>query len=140
MIYLLDSNVLSELRRPKLTAQCVSAWFSRTDADDMATSAIVILELEYGAARAAYRRLPHAQLLRDWIDQQVLPAFADRILPVDHRVAARCAGLHVPRARPYSDALIAATALVHHLTLVTRNFGHFDGTGVTLFNPWDLPD
>ncbi len=70
------------------------------------------------------------------MEDRVLPAFADRILPVDTAVALRCASLHVPNARPYRDSLIAATALVHGMTAVTRNVSDFEPTGVALLNPW----
>jgi predicted nucleic acid-binding protein len=136
MIYLLDTNVLSELRRPKQMSRNVRNWFTGIDLDDVGTSAIVIMELEYGAARAAYKKQPHAPLLRDWIDNYVLPKFDGRILPVDTFVATHCAHLHVPKTRPPSDALIAATALTHGLTVVTRNVRHFAGMGVKLLNPW----
>ncbi len=75
-------------------------------------------------------------VLRSWLDKHVLPAFADRILPVDAAVARRCARLHVPDPRAERDALIAATALVRDLTVVTRNVGDFEATGVRLLNPW----
>ena len=75
-------------------------------------------------------------ILRSWLDKHVLPAFADRILPVDTGVAQRCARLHVPAPRAERDALIAATALVHGLTVVTRNIADFEATGVGLLNPW----
>jgi predicted nucleic acid-binding protein len=136
MIYLLDSNVLSELRRPKQMSRNVRDWFAGIDVNDAGTSAIVIMELEYGAARAAYRKQPHAPMLRDWIDNYVLPRLEGRILPVDTAVAARCAQLQVPKTRPYGDALIAATALVNNLTVVTRNVRHFEGMDVKLLNPW----
>ena len=84
------------------------------------------------------RRAPsQAVLLRTWLDGQVLPAFADRILAVDTAVARRCAELHVPDRRSERDALIAATALVHGLRVVTRNTEDFKATGVELFNPWE---
>ena len=74
--------------------------------------------------------------LRQWLDQAVLPAFAGRILAVDGAVAQRSAALHVPNPRPFRDGLIAATALVHSLVLVTRNLANFESTGVALLKPW----
>ena len=71
------------------------------------------------------------------LDQHVLPAFAGRVLPVDTRVAQRCAALHVPDPRSERDALIAATAMVHDMTVVSRNVSDFQATGVALLNPWD---
>jgi len=75
-------------------------------------------------------------LLRTWLEEHVLSSFADRILPVDTVVARRSAALHVPNPRPYRDSLIAATALVYGMTLITRNVADFEPMGVTLLNPW----
>jgi hypothetical protein len=74
--------------------------------------------------------------LRKWLNDHALPAFAGRILDVDTVVAQRSAGLHVPDPRPFRDGLIAATALVHGMTVVTRNVDDFQPTGVTILNPW----
>jgi len=76
--------------------------------------------------------------LRVWLDSQVLPAFEGRILPIDRNVAIRCASLHVPNPRSFRDSLIAATALVHGMTVVTRNVADFEPTGVAVLNPWAL--
>lgn len=76
-------------------------------------------------------------VLRAWIDGRVLPAFEGRILAVDMAVAQRCARLHVPDPRAERDALIAATALVHGLTVATRNVADFQPMGVDLLNPWE---
>ena len=76
-------------------------------------------------------------ILRAWLDKHVVPAFHDRILPIDVAVAQRCARLHVPDPRAERDALIAATALVHGMTVVTRNISDFQPTGVPLLNPWN---
>jgi predicted nucleic acid-binding protein len=76
-------------------------------------------------------------VLRQWLTGSVIPAFRDRILPVDTSVALRSAALHVPDPKPFRDGLIAATALVHGMTVVTRNVGDFQGTGVKLLNPWE---
>jgi predicted nucleic acid-binding protein len=99
-------------------------------------SVFSILELELGTLRIE-RRDPHQRLfLRRWLDQRVIPAFADRLLPIDLDIARRAAALHVPDPRPERDALIAATALEHRMTLVTRNTGDFATTGVPFLNPW----
>jgi predicted nucleic acid-binding protein len=76
-------------------------------------------------------------MFRAWMDNHVLPEFAARVLPVDTAVAQRCARLHVPDRRAERDALIAATALVHGMTIVTRNIADFEPTGVPVLNPWD---
>ncbi len=84
------------------------------------------------------RRDPaQGKVLRTWLKRHVMPAFDARILPIDAAVALRCASLHVPDQANESDALIAATALVHGLTVVTRNIGDFQSSGVALINPWD---
>jgi predicted nucleic acid-binding protein len=136
MNLLLDTNVLSEIRRPARAHPNVRRWFSESVGDEHFISALTIYELEWGAQNALRKGLPHAPLLRAWLDEQVLPGFAQRILPVDAPVARRCANLEVGRTLPLADALIAATALVHDLIIVTRNVQHFSPMGVSLFNPW----
>ena len=100
-------------------------------------SAISILEIELGALQIARRDAAQGAVLRAWIDGQILPRFEGRILAIDTAVAQRCAHLHVPDPRAERDALIAATALVHGLTVVTRNVADFELIGVALLNPWD---
>ena len=84
-------------------------------------------------------RHSHGAILRAWMEGHVLPAFADRILAIDTIVARRCAQLHVPDPKSERDAFIAATALVHGLTVVTRNVADFAATGVVTLNPWNSP-
>ncbi len=136
MSYLLDTNVISELRRPNQIAPNVRRWLETFDIQTASVSAITIFELEYGAARAELRRLPHAPLLREWIDNQVLPLFAGRILSIDTEIAQRYAWLQAPNPRPYADVMIAATALVHDLAVITRDTDDFAPHGVTMINPW----
>ena len=100
-------------------------------------SSITILELETGALLLGRRDGGQGRLIREWIEDRVLMAFAERILAVDTAVARRCAHLHVPAPRPYRDSLIAATALVHHLIVVTRNRADFEAMAVTVLNPWE---
>jgi hypothetical protein len=102
-------------------------------------SVVAIQEIEVGVLLAERRDRSQGRLLREWLDVHVLRAFADRILPVDTPVARRSAHLHVHRTRPVRDALIAATALVHGLTVVTRDVRNFTHTGVQILNPWDGP-
>lgn len=137
MTFLLDTDILSQMRRPRLASQRFRDWLAAADADSFFISSITLMELEIGAAQAKARALPHAPLLREWIDDQVRPRFGARVLPVDDAVAIRCAPLHVPKQGPFADFLIAATALVHDFTMVTRNTSHFAPTGVRLLNPWD---
>ncbi len=140
MRYLLDTNVLSELRKYSLNRADpqVSHWVRSVNTLDLYTSVIAIQELEIGMLRSERNDPPKGAMLRHWIYSNVLPAFADRILPVDLSVAMRCAKLHVPHNRSSSDALIAATGLVHSMTVVTRNTADFEGTGAVLLNPWQF--
>ncbi|MGY4304620.1 putative nucleic acid-binding protein [Bradyrhizobium sp. USDA 4369] len=135
-MFLLDTNVVSELRRRDRADRNVVAWAAARPAVSIFLSAISILEIELGAQRVARRDAAQGAALRAWIDQQILTAFDGRILAVDTAVAQACARLHVPDPRPERDALIAATALVHGLTVVTRNSADFATTGVMLVNPW----
>lgn len=136
-MFLLDTNVISELRRPDKTDRNVAAWANARPAASFFMSAISILEIELGALLIARKDAAQGAVLRAWIDQQVLARFEGRVLAVDTAVAQRCARLHVPDRRAERDALIAATALVHGLTVVTRNIADFAATGVSLINPWD---
>jgi len=135
-MFLLDTNVISELRRPDKADRNVVAWATAIPAANFFMSAISILEIELGARLIARKDAAQGGVLRTWIDDQVLARFEGRILGVDTVVAQRCAQLHIPNQKAERDALIAATALVHGLTVVTRNVGDFEPTGVTLLNPW----
>ena len=137
-MFILDTNVLSELRKvgdgradPK-----VVAWLSGVDAARLYLSAITVLEIELGILRVERRDPNQGARLRTWMDRHVMPEFADRILPVDASTALRCARLHVPDPRADRDAYIAASALVHGMTVVTRNTADFAPTGCRLLNPW----
>ncbi len=138
-MYLLDTNVVSELRKAKTgkADQHVSAWSDSVDAWELCVSAVTVEELEIGVLRMERRDTTQGMLFRRWLDDQVMPAFEDRVLPVDTNVARRSAGLHVPDPRPIRDGFIAATALVHSLVLVTRNVADFEPMGVRLLNPWE---
>jgi toxin FitB len=138
-MYLLDTNVVSEMRRRARMAPAVAAWASQVRPIDLYLSTITIMELETGALLVARRDAEQGRLLVDWIERHVLRAFDGRIIPVDLAVARRGAALHVPKPRPVNDTLIAATALSHRLSVVTRNVRDFDGTQVTVVNPWDWP-
>ena len=138
-MFVLDTHIVSELRKAKAgkADRNVAAWASTVPANALYVSAITILELETGVLLVLRRDRKQGALLRAWLDQHVLPAFSGRVLPVDSAVAQRCAALHVPDPRSERDALIAATALVHHMTVVTRNVADFAATGAPLLNPWD---
>ncbi|HTC38129.1 MAG TPA: type II toxin-antitoxin system VapC family toxin [Steroidobacteraceae bacterium] len=135
-MFLLDTNVISELRRPERADGNVVAWAGAISAASFFLSAISILEIELGALQIARRDAAQGAVLRAWIDDQILPRFEGRILAVDTAVAQRCARLHVPDPRSERDALIAATAIVHGLTVVTRDVADFEPMGVALLNPW----
>ena len=136
-MFLLDTNVISELRRPERANRNVVAWAGSIPLASFFLSAISILEIEIGALRLARKDPTQGAVFRAWIDGQILTRFEGRILPVDIGVAQRCARFHVPDPRSERDALIAATALVHGLTMVTRNTADFASAGVGLLNPWD---
>jgi toxin FitB len=135
-MFLLDTNVISELRRPQLANRNVASWAGAIPAASFFLSVISILEIELGALQIARKDPAQGSQLRSWIDQKILAGFDGRILPVDAAVAQRCARLHVPNRRAERDALIAATALVHGFTVVTRNVADFKPLGVAFLNPW----
>ncbi|EPJ85595.1 MULTISPECIES: type II toxin-antitoxin system VapC family toxin [Pseudomonas] len=137
-MFLLDTNVISELRKPQADRN-VQAWARSVPAPSLYVSAITVLELETGVLRFERKDPTQGSRLRAWLDNHVMPAFAGRILAVDRAVALRCARLHVPDRSNECDALIAATALVHGLTVVTRNVSDFQSSGVAVLNPWSDP-
>ena len=138
MMYILDTNVVSELRKVRLgkADARVAGWADSVAVTDLYLSVITIQELEIGVLLAERRDPAQGAIFRSWLDNHVFPAFASRILPVDTAVAQRSARLHVPDPRPVRDSLIAATALAHGMTVVTRNVDDFEPTGVILLNPW----
>jgi predicted nucleic acid-binding protein len=141
-MYILDTNVISELRKARKTHPNVRKWAERLPLASLYISVISVLELEIGILLIGRRdndRRDKEQgaILRGWMDRHVLPTFSGRILAIDTDVAQRCAMLHVPSPRSDRDALIAATALVHGLTVATRNVADFERTGVGVLNPWE---
>ncbi|MGQ0801567.1 MAG: type II toxin-antitoxin system VapC family toxin [Pseudomarimonas sp.] len=137
-MFLLDTNVVSELRKAKAgrADHWVTTWAAGVEPASLFVSAITILELETGVLLVERRDPAQGEVLRTWLERQVLPAFAGRVLAVDLAIAQRCARLHVPHPRAERDALTAATALVHGLTVVTRNVADIEPTGVAILNPW----
>ena len=137
-MYVLDTNVVSELRKIRLgkADSQVAAWADSIEVMDLYISVITIQELEIGVLLAERRDPSQGAVFRLWLNGHVIPAFNGRILNVDTAVAQRSARLHVPDPRPVRDGLIAATALVHGMTVVTRNVADFESTGVLTLNPW----
>lgn len=138
-MFLLDTNVVSELRKAKAGKADVKvvAWAGSVPYGSLFISAITVLELEMGVLLVERRNPAQGAILREWLEKHVVPAFHDRILPIDVTVAQRCARFHIPTPTAERDALIAATALVHGMTVVTRNIGDFQPTGAPLLNPWN---
>ena len=136
-MFILDTNVVSELRKAKKANQNVKKWAQPLPAASLYISVISVLELEIGILLIERRDQEQGTILRAWMDGHVLPTFSGRILAIDTAVAQRCAMLHVPNPRSDRDALIAATALVHGLTVATRNVADFEGMGIGVQNPWE---
>jgi toxin FitB len=135
-MFLLDTNVISEIHKPKTADVNVIAWASSVPLAAQFLSTITVLELEMGVQRKERKDLEQGKIYRRWLDGQVMPQFAGRVLAFDQVAAVRCAQLHIPDRRSERDAMIAATALAHGMTVVTRNVKDFELTGVTLLNPW----
>lgn len=138
MRYLLDTNVISELRKPAgRAAPNVRAWAQQQSTSELSISVITVMEIEIGVARLERRDSVQGKTLRQWLERDLLAAFDARTLPVDLAVVRRAAALHVPDPRPERDVLIAATAMTRNLVVVTRNIADFRPLGVELRNPWD---
>lgn len=135
-MHLLDTNVVLVFRRIGKAPQQILDWAASVDAEDFYLSVITIMEIEQGILLKERNDKAQADLYRDWLNNDILVRFEDRVLPIDLAVARRCARLHVPDPKSERDALIAATALVHGMTVVTRNEADFKATGVSLINPW----
>jgi toxin FitB len=138
-MFLLDTNVISELRKantPRINPS-VARWAAEANPSTMFLSAIVIEELEVGVRRIERRDPSFGRILRNWLELDVLPSFHQRILPVDTAAALAAAKFHVPVNRPFADSLIAATALLHGLTVVTRDIVEYEPFGIPMINPWN---
>jgi len=137
-MFVLDTNVVSELRKVRAgkADPRVAQWADSVPVSDLFVSAITVQELEIGVLLLERKDPAQGAVLRAWLNNQVLPAFAGRVLEVDTVIAQRSAKLHVPNPCPLRDGLIAATALVHGMTVVTRNVADFAASGVKVLNPW----
>jgi predicted nucleic acid-binding protein len=136
-MFLLDTNVLSEIRKGPHAFPSVLAWNNAMPPELTFVSVITLLEIEKGICRIARRDAVQGANLRRWMEGALLPEFAGRTLDVDTATARRAAALHVPDPQPELDALIAATALTRGLTVVTRSDADFARMGVPVLNPWD---
>ena len=135
-MFLLDTNVVSELRAGKPTASpAVRRWAEGVPANQQYIAAVTVLELEIGVLAMERKDPRQGQNLRSWL-QAVLERFSPQVLSFGASTAILCAAMHVPDRRPERDAMIAATAKEHGYTIVTRNTDDFDGCGVQLLNPW----
>lgn len=137
-MYLLDTNIISELRKAQnqRADKHVIAWSNSVDVSELFISAVTILELEKGILQIERKDAKQGKALRSWFEEQVIPAFTGKTLAIDTDVALKCVTLHVPKPKSERDALIAATAIVHNMTVVTRNTKDFENSGVLLLNPW----
>ena len=135
-MYLIDTNVWSEIRNRGRANPSVRNWAERANAAELFLSVVTVFELERGTLLMERRDPRQGARLRAWLERHVIEPFQQQILPVNTAIARRCAALHVPDPRPERDALIAATALTHGLTVVTRNVDDFAPTGVAVLNPW----
>ncbi|WP_339779799.1 type II toxin-antitoxin system VapC family toxin [uncultured Thalassospira sp.] len=141
-MYLLDSDVIVELRKAgsEKANENVVKWANSVPTAGTFLSAITILELEIAILEFEWQDEERGAIMRKWLDDHVIPAFDGRVLPINEKVARKCAQFHSRGSHSEGATLLAATALVHGLTVVTRNIDEFKPTGVTLCNPWDAPE
>jgi len=137
--YLLDTNVVSALRRRDRAEKRVLDWFRAVAGAEFFISVLTMMEIEVGVKRLELRDRPQAAVIQRWKEELLKSQFRGHFLDVDPEVAERCAALHVPDPQPEIDALIAATAIVKRLTLVTRNERDFANMPVAVINPWATP-
>jgi len=114
----------------------VANWEAAVPPAAMFLSVITVMELELGTLLMERRDPAQGAVLRGWLENRIMPVFADRTLPIDAVIARRCASLHVPDPQGERDALIAATALVHGMSVATRNVADFQASGARIVNPW----
>jgi predicted nucleic acid-binding protein len=136
-MFLFDTNVVSELGPRRRTDSNVARWARSVPSSSAYLSVVSLAEIEVGVLLMERRDARQGAVLRGWLEGTVLPSFAGRLLEIDERIARTCARLHVPNPRPENDAFIAATAIAHDLTIVTRNVADFAPMGVRIVNPWE---
>jgi len=138
-MYLLNTNIISELKKldsGKIHPQ-VQRWAYSINLMQTKISVVSIIEIRTGILSLARKDQAQAASLDNWFTNRLLPAYRTRTLSVDTEVALICAQLHIPAKRPINDAYIAATAIAHNLTLVTRNVRDFQGLPLILENPFE---
>jgi predicted nucleic acid-binding protein len=137
-MYVLDTNVVSALRRPD-REPLVADWARTVPLVDQYVTALTVAEIERGVVRKEQTDPAQGTILRRWLAERVLPGFAGRVLPFDLPAARILARYPVPEHAPYDDAQIASVAEAHGMTVVTRNLRHFTPLGVRVFSPWGQP-
>jgi len=138
--FLLDTNVVSELRRGAKCDARVAAWQAAHSPSVCHLSVISLMEIRLGIELSRRRNAKHGEILQTWYDTKVRSAFSKRTLPVTAEIAEKCAELNAGRTRPFRDSLILATALVHNLVVVTRNTTDFIDAQAQVLNPWAPPE
>ncbi|NKY45626.1 type II toxin-antitoxin system VapC family toxin [Nocardia cerradoensis] len=139
MTFLLDTNVISELRKSaRVASPAVRAWVAGRRPSELYLSVVTVTEIELGIGLIERRDAAQGNRLRMWLEDEVLDVFAGRILELDLASARRAARLHVPDPRPERDALIGAIASEHAMTIVTRNTKDFASMGVATLDPWSV--
>lgn len=139
MRYVLDTNVVSALR-VRGRHPVVEQWAASVPLTDQFVAASTVAEIERGVVQKERLDPPAGRVLRRWFELHVLPAFRDRVLPFDLAAARLLATYRVPEHAPFDDALIAATAQAHGMTVVTRNLKHFAPLGIVCSSPWSTDE
>ena len=136
MSFLIDTNIISEVRKGARCNARVAGWYDTITDDSLYLSVLVLGEIRKGVELARAKDSAKAKALDSWLED-VAAAFADRVLPIDKEISDEWGRMNAIRPIPVIDGLLAATAKVHKLTLVTRNSANVEGLGAELLNPFD---